>query len=86
VALQVPSQLVTCSSLVREVALLAELLAPLAGAGPKLGATFRKALTDMFCAATQVGQAQLAAAAADRIPFCCDPGVLFFMRCWHSNA
>jgi hypothetical protein len=53
-SLQVPSQLVTCSSLVREVGLLAELLAPIAAAGPKLGPTFRKALTDMFCAATQV--------------------------------
>jgi hypothetical protein len=57
VALQVPSQLVTCSTLVREVGLLAELLAPIASAGPKLGATFRKALTDMFCGATQVRRA-----------------------------
>jgi hypothetical protein len=50
----VPSQLVTASILVREVGLLAELLAPIASAGPKLGGTFKKALTDMFCGATQV--------------------------------
>lgn len=52
-AVQVPSQLVACSSLVREVGLLAEVLAPLAGAAPKLGATFRAALTAVFCAASQ---------------------------------
>lgn len=48
---QVPSQLVTCSTLVREVSLLAEMLAPIAT--PKLSATFKKALTDMFTAASQ---------------------------------
>eukprot|EP00878_Enallax_costatus_P013401 GHUV01014013.1.p1 GENE.GHUV01014013.1~~GHUV01014013.1.p1 ORF type:complete len:422 (+),score=154.88 GHUV01014013.1:285-1550(+) len=49
-AVQVPS-LLTGTSLCREVAMLAELLAPIAN--PKLAATFRKALTDIFTAATQ---------------------------------
>lgn len=61
---QVPSQLVACSSLVREVGLLAEVLAPLAGVAPKLGATFRAALTAMFCAASQVRRKRSQAALA----------------------
>lgn len=52
VDLQVPS-LVTCVTLRDEVAMLAELLAPLAN--PQLAGTFRKALLDIFLAATQVG-------------------------------
>jgi hypothetical protein len=59
---------VTASSLVREVGLLAELLAPIASAGPKLGATFRKALTDMFCGATQVRVRWRCLAAACAMP------------------
>lgn len=51
VPVQIPS-LLTGTSLCKEVAMLAELLVPIAN--PKLAATFRKALTDMFSAATQV--------------------------------
>ncbi len=42
----------TGTTLCKEVALLAELLAPIAS--PKLAATFKKALTDLFVAATKV--------------------------------
>lgn len=48
---QVPS-LVTCVTLRDEVTMLAELLAPIAN--PQLAATFRRALLDIFLAATQV--------------------------------
>lgn len=47
---QVPS-LVTCVTLRAEVTMLAELLAPIAN--PQLAATFRRALLDIFLAATQ---------------------------------
>jgi hypothetical protein len=47
------SGLLVVSSLAKEVALLSELLAPIAT--PKLAATFKKALLDLFHAATQVG-------------------------------
>jgi hypothetical protein len=49
--LQVPT-LVTCRTLRDEVTMLAELLAPIAN--PQLATTFRRALLDIFLAATQV--------------------------------